>query len=103
MQQKNQLVHKGKVVGRLAADDRRHLIKSGKQVMLFRIYDGFGMSVEVLEQVDRVTVHHNGISYTATTDEFWTHGIDHDFYGDKQKILPRKFWLSRDSNQITLV
>lgn len=97
---KNQLRHKGKAIGELRG---KHLIKTGRQAQLYRIFDGFGISKDVLDLVEKITVHYQGKIYTTTPTMFWENGIPHNFMGDEQLILPRKFWSFKDKNQVELV
>lgn len=97
---KNQLTHKGRKIGELRG---KHLIKTGKQVVLFRNYDGFGLSKDVLDLIEDVTVHYQGKIYKARTEDFWSKGIRHSFMGDEQLILPRKYWTYKDRDQLTLI
>lgn len=76
-----------------ALRDDGTLVKRGKQVVLFRLHDGFGVGLDVLNQVNAVEVHYHGETYTATRADFRKHGIIADYQGyETQFILPRKFW-----------
>lgn len=68
------------------------LVKRGKSVVLFKIYDGFAIPTEVLKQIKEVEIHYGGEVYLTTSDKFWQHGINNDFEGEKQLVLPRKYW-----------
>lgn len=78
------------------------LIKQGKQVVLFKIYDGFAIPKEVAElpEVDRVQVHYEGDVYSAPIETFFNYGIPHKYKDEEQLVLSRKWWLRH--NQGTL-
>ena len=92
--------HKGKVIGDLHG---KTLIKRGRQVILFRVFDGFGISKDVLDLVNKIVCHYEGKVYTADVEDFWEKGIEYDFAGDKQLVLPRKFWAYQDKDQLSLI
>jgi hypothetical protein len=78
------------------------LIKSGKAVVLFRNYGGFGVPEEVLKNafIHKVQVHYEGRTYEAHTDTFERKGIKyHQPPYEPQVILPRKYWSIEDSKQ----
>lgn len=72
--------------------DGDKLIKKNKSVVLFKIYDGFGVPVRVLNQVRSVEVHYQNEVYTAPVTMFKQHGIEHRFKDEDQLVLPRRFW-----------
>lgn len=90
------LMHNGLVVGEL---DGRTLTKRGKQVQLFRMYNGFAVSVSLLDQVDTVIVHYQGRAYKATAQRFREQGIPHRYKFDDQLVLPRPFWDEVETKQ----
>lgn len=77
--------------GTITADGK--LIKRGKEVVLFKIYDGFGIPVRVLDRIKTVEVHYKDETYIARVELFRVYGIKHTFGDEKQLILPRKYWL----------
>lgn len=73
----------------------KSLIKRGKQVVLMRKMDGFGVSLSALksQNFDRVEVHYLEKIYHATVDDFATKGIMYERPPyEKQVILPRRYW-----------
>jgi hypothetical protein len=83
------------------------LHKTGKQVVLFRNYDGFAITADVpypLLGVERVELTYEGKTYTAPISQFDAHGIryKHPNY-EAQVVLPRRFWIVRESNQTSLI
>lgn len=88
--------HKPVVHGRL--DKHGKLVKKGKQVVLFKNYDGFALPLYVLKIISSVEIHYGGKTYQASPDTFYKHGIEHTFEDprtfkqEKQLVLPRKYW-----------
>ena len=83
----------GKVVGNLNSEGT--LVKKGRQVMLFNIFDGFGIPDSVLQDpaVERIEVHYAQKVYRASYHDFLEHGVPyHRRPFEPQTILPRKFW-----------
>jgi hypothetical protein len=71
------------------------LIKRGKQVILMRKMDGFGVSLSSLKfhSFDQVEIHYLDKMYHATVDDFATKGIMYERPPfEKQVILPRRYW-----------
>lgn len=81
-------------------DKKGKLTKTGKQVVLYEVYDGFGIPVRVLDLVSSVEIHYENEVYNATPADFEKHGVEHTFTDPKtlrreeQLILPRKYWRS---------
>lgn len=78
-------------------DRHGRLIKTGKQVVLYDKYDGFGIPVDVLRVVKGVEIHYKGVVYHASVEDFKKHGIPETydkgiFDKEEQYILPRKYW-----------
>lgn len=76
--------------GRL--DKHGKLVKKGKQVVLYEIYDGFGIPLSVLRIVKSIEIHYKGTVYNAPASAFEEHGITEKYMDERQKILPRKYW-----------
>jgi hypothetical protein len=81
------------------------LVKTGKQIMLFRIYDGWGVSTEVLKRYrpTHIQLYMEGEAYQASIDKFRQNGIRYNDSGDEQIILPRKHWEYKNLNQTQLI
>lgn len=81
------------------------LLKTGKQVVLFKKYDGFGFTRKVLldERIDQIEIHYEGKIYKTVPSQFFYYGVPYDDNGDQQLILPRKRWTIIDPAQTTLV
>lgn len=79
------------------------LVKRGKQVILMRKMDGFGVSLEFLKSksFDAVEVHYDDKIYHANVDDFATKGILYERPPyEKQVILPRRYWrVTQNSSQ----
>lgn len=71
------------------------LIKRGKQVVKFWKYDGYAVAVEHLEKVRGVKLYtdYDGILY-ADRHLFYKHGIENNYQGEAQLVLPTKYWES---------
>lgn len=97
-----ELMIDGKIVGELKDGD---LIKRGKQVVLFRRYDGFGFSRKIIDtpEIKQIRVEYQDKTYTTTPMMFVTRGIPYSNGDDKQLILPRKWWAVKDDDQQTLL
>lgn len=80
-----------KTAGELIGDT---LLKRGKQVVLFRIYDGFAVSNSHLNmpELKRIRIEYEGSVYKATKDQFLKHGIPHKFGNEQQLVLPRRYF-----------
>lgn len=82
------------------------LTKRGKQVVLFRNYDGFGLPLSVLKTIKSLEIHYDGEVYTATPEDFYEHGIENDFkdtrtyHTEKQLVLPRRFFKRGNQEQL---
>lgn len=92
--------HKGKVIGDLKG---KVLHKTGKQVVLFRQFNGFGASKDYLDVVDKIVCDYEGKRFTATSEDFFKHGINWKFQDDAQLILPLQFWSTQDAKQVRLI
>lgn len=71
------------------------LVKRGKQVVLMRKMDGFGVSLTALKSgsFTMVECHYLEKIYHATVDDFATKGIMYERPPyEKQVILPRRYW-----------
>jgi hypothetical protein len=82
----------GKIIGTLEGDT---LVKKGKQVMLMRIFDGFGIPVTVFddERVRYIEVHYKNKVYRVFTGEYRRHGIPfHREPYEAQLVLPRRYF-----------
>lgn len=92
----------GKIVGELKDGV---LIKKGKQVVLFRNYDGFGLSTKILENtgIKKISLEYKGVLYQTTPQAFKELGITYKNKYDEQKILQRKYWASKPDGQISLL
>lgn len=79
-------------------DKSGKLIKKGKQVVLFRAYDGFALPLDVLKRIKSVELHYEGTVYRADVETFKKHGLAHTFEDpdtyrrEEQLILPRRFF-----------
>ena len=83
------------------------LVKRGKQVVKFRRYNGYAVAEKDLEQVRGVELHskEDGVIY-ARRDQFYKDGIPNVYLGEKQLILPVKYWEKLKEipdSQLTLV
>ena len=92
--------HKGHIIGDLRG---KTLYKKGRQVVLFRNFNGFGASKDTLDVVDRIVCSYEGKQYTASSEDFWTKGINWNDKGDAQLILPLQHWSLEDSRQTKLI
>lgn len=92
--------YRGKYVGKLL---NGCLFKKGKQVVLFRNFDGFGFSVGCLKDFDRVQLEHDHKVYKATVETIKEHGIEYKNGFDTQLVLPRKHWQVIDPMQRVLL
>ena len=92
----------GKIVGELKDGV---LIKKGKQVVLFRNYDGFGLSKRILKNtgIKKISLEYSGTIYQTTPQVFIDHGITYTNRYDEQIVLPRKYWASTPNGQTSLV
>lgn len=81
--------------------ERKEYISPRTQGHYFRIHDGFGISVFILDYLDlkkieKIIINFNGNIYETTVDDFITSGIDWEdsTFGKKEKqlILPMKYW-----------
>lgn len=86
-----EIVRQGKIVGTL---ENGVFTKTGKQVVLFKKYNGFGFSQEILSEypIKKIVVQYGQTEYITSPKSFYDHGIYYDDYGDKQLVLPRKWW-----------
>jgi hypothetical protein len=89
-----------KLHGKLNRDGK--LVKTGKQVVLFKIYDGFGLPIEVLSSIKSVEIHYKGVIYTATPSMFYEHGIANRYQDESQLILPRKYFGTNNQTELNL-
>lgn len=82
------------------------LLKKDKQVIKYRIYNGYAVSEKDLEKVRGVQLYtkKDGIIY-ARRDQFYKHGIVNDYRGERQYILPVKYWevIQGNDDQMTLL
>lgn len=109
------VMYNGKKVG---IQEGRKLIKSGKQVVLFRMMDGFGMPRQLVEEslsrkaedddpsepIESVEIHYLGKIYRAPLAEFLRNGKH--YYRppyEPQYILPRRFFSIEDPKQTRLI
>lgn len=108
--------YNGKVIG-ILKDGK--LIKSGRQAVLFKAMDGFGLPQDLVshnlnksvqlkepggEKINQIEIRHSGKIYQASTSDFLEHGIKyHRPPYEAQYILQRRFFTVRDTNQLTLV
>ena len=92
--------HQGHVIGDLKD---KTLYKSGKQCVLFRQFNGFGASKDYLDVVDKIVCDYEGRRFTASSEDFFKHGINWTFQGDQQLILPLQFWSTQDVRQTSLI
>lgn len=69
------------------------LVKKGKQVHKFWKHDGYAVAVRHLEQVRGVKLYteYDGILY-ADRHLFYKHGIENNYEGEEQLVLPTKYW-----------
>ena len=69
------------------------LVKRGKQVQKFWKYSGYAVAIKDLEQVRGVKLHtkYDEILY-ADRHLFYKEGIENTYNGEKQLVLPTKFW-----------
>lgn len=98
-----QLVINGKKVGELRGGT---LVKRGKQVVLFNTFDGFGQSVNVLDnpQVKDFELHYQGRVYKASVLTYKSHGIPYIRHGyEPQLILPRKYFTVHIASQMVML
>lgn len=77
---------KGKIIDNV-------LVKKGKQVQKYWKYNGYAVAVKDLEQVRGVKLYteYDGVLY-ARREQFYNDGIENIYNGEKQLILPTKFW-----------
>lgn len=93
----------GKVVGDLVEGT---LYKRGKQVVLFRNYDGFAIPEKIAKdpRVESVAIEYNGAVYSASIERWLTYGIRyHKEPYEPQIILRRKDMSSHLYNQEVLL
>lgn len=96
------LVVKGKTVGNLVGTT---LVKTGKQVVKFHIYDGFGVAQHLIldPRVEKIRLHYGNKIYKASVGDFINHGIAyHKPLYEPQFILPIKFFTVMDAQQLTI-
>lgn len=69
------------------------LVKKGKQVQKFWKHNGYAVAEKDLEKVRGVKLHtkFDGILY-ADRHLFYKEGIENLYNGEKQLVLPTKFW-----------
>lgn len=69
------------------------LIKKGKQVQKFWKHNGYAVAIRDLEKVRGVKLYteYDGILY-ARREVFYNHGIENIYNGEKQLVLPTKYW-----------
>lgn len=115
------LVYNGKKIGRIEGSK---LIKRGSQAVLFRVMDGFGMPKNLVESelmaqnvgstsatarvvrrpIQTVEIRYQDKLYFAPLRSFKENGIPyHRPPFEEQYILPRKFFLTEDTNQTSLI
>lgn len=116
----------GKSIGTLCG---RKLIKTGKQVVLMRLMDGFGMpkyvidsitadaqvalsqwssklrrNIAVLHNFDTIEIHYENTIYQVSVQTFQAKGIVYERPPyEAQYILPRKYFVAIDPQQLTLI
>lgn len=81
------------------------LLKRGKQVILFRNFDGFGIAEKILKDypIEKIVIVYNNISYETTSERFLEKGIKyHKPPFEPQIILPRSYFQVIDKKQISL-
>ena len=76
------------------------LVKRNRQVQMFNRYQGFGVALEDLKQVDGVQLHYKGQILYASSKKFLEEGIAHEFKGEHQRILNiKKFEVIEDKQE----
>lgn len=120
------LKYQGKVIGSVIG---RKLMKDEKQASYSRPMDGFGMPKEIVDslcedgsyisrtwsahksrfetityQITLVEIHYHDTFYQATVQAFREKGtLVKSLSGEAQYVLPRKYFIAVDSQQISLV
>lgn len=79
----------GKIIGDI---ESRVLVKKGKQVVLFKKYNGFAFSIATLGLFDTVYIHYGGNVYRATRMQIEHNGIPHSYGYDTQLVLPLSYF-----------
>lgn len=111
--------YNGKIIGTL---ENGKLIKSGKQAVLFRAMDGFGLPQDLVSKdaaatstkaarqgrenptIQEIEIRHHDRVYAARISDFLDHGIPyHRPPYEAQYILSRRYFTVRDTKQLTLV
>lgn len=97
-----QLMIDGKIVGELKDGV---LVKKGRQVVLFRRYDGFGFTQKIVDTpgIQKILVNYNGVEYITSPAVLSAHGIRYDNHGEEQIVLPRKWWGTQNEEQLPLL
>ena len=93
------LVISGKYTGDLIGST---LTKRGRQVVLFRAMDGFGLAKHLITnpRVKHIRLEYKGRLYKTTADQWLRHGIP--FWRppyEPQLILPRRYFDIIDNRQ----
>lgn len=70
-----------------------NLVKKGKQVVKYWKHNGYAVAEKDLEQIQGVILHtqYDGKLY-ARRDMFYRNGIENTYNGEKQIVLPTKYW-----------
>jgi len=93
----------GKTVGRIVGNK---FVKTGRQAVLFKRHNGFGVAREILDSYDFdwLEVHYDGIVYTVDKPTFMRHGkgINIDGY-EPQVVLPKRYWSCHSERQTSLL
>ena len=90
----------GKTIGQV---EDGWLVKSGKQAVLFRNLNGFGVAKDAFRFFTKgVEIHYEGKIYRATLEDFkQARTYDHLGY-EPQKVLPMKYWTIK-TNQMSML
>lgn len=69
------------------------LVKRGKAVVKYFKHNGYAVKVSDLEKVRGVKLytHYDGTLY-ADRHLFYKHGIENDYKGEQQLVLPVQYW-----------
>jgi hypothetical protein len=96
----NNVMYRGRCIGSVEGDT---LVKKGKQVQLYRVFDGFGLSSAVLDTFKDIRIEYEGKIYRATVELIKQKGVLKQFKEDLQYVVPRKYWVVEDPKQLSLI
>jgi hypothetical protein len=89
---------KNKLIGRIDKENKIYVSLRTSEHIFRKYGDGFGISMDVLRyleenEIDTIIINFENIrAYITDINRFYFHGIEYDFFEDKQLILPIQYF-----------